>query len=107
MFGDFAAQSIAVMAFLLHGRHAQLRGKAAVVIATAIFAYGGAGGHIYQMIANRDYAANNTGLLLFMDLFIPTVGLALVIWHTAVNRHTADLTDAPTREDNTLTTTGR
>lgn len=103
----FSSLGVAVMAFLLHGRQGQLRGKAAVVIATAVFGYGAAGGHIYQMIANHDYAANNTGLLLFMDLFIPTVGLALVIWHAAASRHATDVTDAVTHQENTLTTTAR
>jgi hypothetical protein len=59
----------------------------ALVIATAIFAYGAAGGHVYQIVVNHDYAVNNSGLLLFMDIFIATVGLALVIWHTVARRH--------------------
>lgn len=99
VFGDFAAKTIgwaqspfqlelafsslgvAVMAFILHGRRTQFRGKAAVVIATAIFGYGAAAGHVYQMVVHHDYAPNNTGLLLVMDIVIPTVGLAFAIWH--------------------------
>ncbi|GAA3617455.1 DUF6790 family protein [Microlunatus ginsengisoli] len=126
VFGDFAAASIgwaqspfqlelafsslgvAVMAFILHGRHAPFRGKVAVVIATAIFGYGAAAGHVYQVIANHDYAVNNTGLLLVMDVAIPTVGLALVVWHAVSPRtgatdaggaSSASGTDAVTRPE--------
>lgn len=109
VFGDFAASSIgwaqspfqlelafsslgvAVMAFILHGRHAPFRGKGAVVVATAIFGYGAAAGHVYQVVANHDYAVNNTGLLLVMDVVIPTVGLVLVVWHGVSRRYGAGL----------------
>ncbi|MCU1407208.1 MAG: hypothetical protein JWQ43_3511 [Glaciihabitans sp.] len=111
VFGDFAAKTIGwaqspfqlelafsslgvgVMALILHGRNAQLRGKVAIVIAMAIFAYGAAGGHVYQMIANKDYSYNNTGVLLFMDIFIPTVGMVLVVWHAIARRTQPDPTD--------------
>lgn len=87
----FSSLGVAVMAFILHGRRAQFRGKVAVVVATAIFGYGAAGGHVYQMVANHDYAPNNTGLLLVMDIVIPTVGLAFVVWHgIALRRSTRD-----------------
>lgn len=107
VFGDFAAQSIgwaqspfqlelafsslgvAVIAFIVHSRGSQLRSKVAIVTATAIFGYGAAAGHIYPVIANHDYAVNNTGLLLVMDILIPTVGIALVIWHTLTRGHDA------------------
>ena len=122
-FGDYAAKTIGwaqspfqlelaftslgmgVAAIILHGVRSQLRAKAALVIATAIFAYGAAGGHIYQMIANRDFAANNSGLLLAMDIVIPTVGLALVIWHGLVRRSEPARTDAVTVAPNLDDTT--
>jgi hypothetical protein len=77
------------MAFILHGRHAQFRGKVAVVVATAIFAYGAAGGHVYQMVVNHDHAPNNTGLLLVIDIVIPTVGIGFAIWHGLALRRVA------------------
>lgn len=104
VFGDVAARSIgwaqspfqlelafsslgtAVVAIMVHGVRGQFRAKAAVVIATAIFSYGAAGGHIYQLIVHHDLAANNIGLLLAMDIVIPTVGLVFVIWHAASRR---------------------
>ncbi|MET0866140.1 MAG: DUF6790 family protein [Nakamurella sp.] len=106
VFGDFAAETIgwaqspfqlelafsslgiAVMAFILHGRTTQLRAKVALIAATAVFAYGAAGGHIYQMVANSDYAKNNSGLLLVMDVVIASAGIALASWHAAARRRT-------------------
>jgi len=112
VFGDFAAQTIGwapspfqlelafsslgvgVMAFMLYGRKSQLRAKAAIVIATVIFGFGAAGGHIYQELVNHDYAANNSGWLLVSDVLLNAVGLALLIWHAVGTRHRADVTDA-------------
>lgn len=84
----FASLGIAVMAFILHGRSTQLRAKVALVAATAVFAFGAAGGHVYQIVVNHDYAVNNTGLLLVMDIVIAVVGIALVGW-TAASRRSA------------------
>jgi hypothetical protein len=112
VFGDYAAKTIGwaqspfqlelamcslgigVMAFILGRRNSPLIGKVAVVIAAAIFGYGASVGHVYQMLVNHDYAANNTGLLLVSDLTINTVGLIFVIWHAVARRHVADTTDA-------------
>jgi hypothetical protein len=112
VFGDYAAASIGwaqspfqlelamcslgigVMAFILGRRTAPLIGKVALVIGVAIFGFGAAGGHIYQMLVNHDYAVNNTGLLLFSDIVINSVGLILVIWHTTACRRETDTTDA-------------
>jgi len=90
----FSSLGIAVMAFILHGPKTQLRAKVAMVAATAVFAFGAAGGHIYQMVANHDNSVNNTGLLLVMDIVIAGVGIALVVWHAAaIRRQDARLSD--------------
>jgi hypothetical protein len=109
VFGDFAAKTIGwaqspfqlelalsslgfgVMAFLLYSERSAFRGKVALVIATVIFGWGAALGHIYQMVVNHDYAVNNTGLLLYSDIAINAVGLAFVLWHAwALRQTTAD-----------------
>ena len=105
-FGDYAAKTIGwaqspfqlelalsslgfgVMAFLLYSERSAFRGKVALVIATVIFGWGAALGHIYQMVANHDYAVNNTGLLLYSDIAINAVGLAFVLWHAWALRQT-------------------
>lgn len=85
----FSSLGIAVMAFILHGRTTQFRAKVALVAATGVFAFGAAGGHIYQMFVNNDHAANNTGLLLVMDVAIALAGIAMVSWVAASRRHAA------------------
>jgi hypothetical protein len=105
VFGDFAARSIGwaqspfqlelalmslgvgVMAIIVHGGRSQLRAKAAVVIASVIFGWGAAAGHIYQLLVNHDHAVNNTGLLLVGDVLIQAVGLGLLLWHAVARRH--------------------
>ncbi len=112
VFGDYAAKTIGwaqspfqlelalsslgigVAAIILSSRKSSFRGKVALVVAQAIFGLGAAGGHIFQMIVNHDYAANNTGLLLAMDIVISLVGLALIIWHAAARRSDPAATDA-------------
>jgi len=88
----FASLGLGVAAIIVHSRHAGLRGKLAVVLIATISGYGAAGGHIYQMIVNHDYAANNTGLLLVMDIVISTVGIAFVAWNAIARRHHASRT---------------
>ena len=38
---------------------------------TAVFAFGAAGGHVYQVLVNNNYAANNSSLLLVMMFCLP------------------------------------
>jgi hypothetical protein len=82
----FASLGLGIAAIIVHGNRADLPGKLAIVLAVSIFGYGAAGGHIYQMIAQHDYAANNTGLLLIMDLIMSTLGIVFVIWHAIARR---------------------
>jgi hypothetical protein len=71
VFGDYAAKTIGwaqspfqlelalsslgvgVMAFLLYSDRSAFRGKVALVIATVIFGWGAALGHVYQMLVDR------------------------------------------------------
>jgi hypothetical protein len=104
VFGDYAAKTIgwaqspfqlelaffslgfAVICFVAYSRGAQFRGKVGVVVAVVIFGLGAAGGHIYQQVVNGDDAVNNTGLLLWGDIVINLVGLALLVWHAIARR---------------------
>ena len=117
VFGDFAAKTIGwaqspfqmelalsslgvgVMAFLLYSPRRAFRGKVALVIATVIFGWGAALGHVYQMVVNHDYAVNNTGLLLWPDIVINAVGLAFVLWHARALRRATTADDVATGTD--------
>lgn len=55
--------------------------RLAAVVGTAGFAWGAAGGHIYQMIKNGNFAPGNAGLMLWMDIFVPAIGFVLLaLW---------------------------
>jgi hypothetical protein len=51
----------------------------ATVIMTSISLLGDAYGHVYEMVVNHDYAPNNTGMLLAMDIIGPVVLIVLLI----------------------------
>ena len=82
----FASLGLGVAAILVHGKRPDLTGKLGVVLMSAIFGYGAAGGHIYQMLVHHDHAVNNGGLLLIMDVVISTIGLLFVTWNAFARR---------------------
>jgi hypothetical protein len=122
VFGDYAAKTIGwaqspfqmelalsslgvgVMGFILYSARSAFRGKVALVIATTIFGWGAALGHVYQLVVNGDRAANNAGLLLYMDILINAVGLAFVVWHAVALRRAAT-TGLPTVRTDALVAT--
>jgi hypothetical protein len=113
-FGDYAAKTIGwaqspfqlelaffslglgVAAIMLHGRTRELISQLAMVLIFTIFGVGAAGGHVYQQLINHDHAVNNGGLLLVMDVVIPAVGIAFVVW-MAIARHRAARVPGDTR----------
>jgi hypothetical protein len=52
--------------------------RAATIIAPAMFLWGAAGGHIYQMIVANNYAPGNIGGVFWTDIFMPIIGFALL-----------------------------
>jgi hypothetical protein len=68
----FASLGFALVGLLAWRGGYELR--LAAVAGPAMFLLGAAGGHIYQMIAHSNYAAGNSGLLLWMDVVIPLAG---------------------------------
>jgi len=53
--------------------------RLAVITYYAIFAYGAALGHIYQMVQYHDFAPGNAGLVFWLDILQPTV-LIILLW---------------------------
>jgi hypothetical protein len=39
---------------------------------------GAAGGHLYQMVTEHNFAPGNAGVVFYMDIVIPLFGLALL-----------------------------
>jgi hypothetical protein len=48
------------------------------VIGPSIFMLGAAVGHVYQMVTAHNFAPGNAGIILYMDIFIPLFGFALL-----------------------------
>jgi hypothetical protein len=82
----FASLGFAFVGFLAWRGGYELR--LAAVTGPAIFLLGAAGGHIYQMIMHNNYAAGNSGLLLWTDILIPLAGfLFLALARPTRNSH--------------------
>ncbi len=72
----FASLGFAVVAFLaFRGCHGL---RIAAVIGPAIFLLGAAAGHVRQMVVAHNFAPGNAGIIFYMDIVIPAIGLALL-----------------------------
>ncbi|MCC6865387.1 MAG: hypothetical protein IT280_04435 [Ignavibacteria bacterium] len=52
--------------------------RMALIISTAAFLWGAAGGHIYEIIAKGNFAPGNAGIMLWTDILLPVFGLVLL-----------------------------
>jgi hypothetical protein len=52
--------------------------RAASVIGPSFFLWGAAGGHIYQMITEHNFAPGNAGVIFWTDIIIPIIGFVLL-----------------------------
>jgi hypothetical protein len=58
--------------------------RLAAIIGPAFFMWGAAGGHLYQMIVNKNFAPGNAGVMFYLDIIMPAIGIALLIaWRRA------------------------
>ena len=53
--------------------------RLAAVLGPACFLWGAAGVHIYQMIATRNFAPGNAGIIFYSDILVPIIGF-LFLW---------------------------
>jgi len=72
----FASLGFAAVGFLAGwcGRDARL----AAILGPALFLWGAAGGHVYEMITADNFAPGNAGTILWTDIFAPVVGFVLL-----------------------------
>jgi hypothetical protein len=71
-----ASLGFAIVGFLAAFRSFDLR--LAAIVGPAVFTLGAAAGHIHQMMAARNFAPGNAGIIFYMDLIIPLFGLVLL-----------------------------
>jgi hypothetical protein len=53
--------------------------RLAAIVGPALFLLGAAGGHIYQIAKAGNFAPGNAGVILYTDIMIPLIGIALLL----------------------------
>lgn len=71
-----ASLGYAVVGFLAF--RGSLGMRAAAVVGPSMFLLGAAGGHIYQMITEHNFAPGNAGIIFYTDILIPIMGFVLL-----------------------------
>lgn len=82
----FASLGFAAVGFVAFPRRTSLLVKFVALLGPAIFLWGDAVGHIYQIAATGNMAAGNAGTILYTDILLPFIGFALLWWHGAEAR---------------------
>ena len=72
----FASLGFAAVGFLAAFRSFDMR--LAAVLGPALFLWGAAGGHIYQMVTAHNFAPGNAGVIFWTDVFLPLIGFVLL-----------------------------
>jgi hypothetical protein len=72
----FASLGFAAVGFLAAWRSFDMR--LAAIVGPALFLWGAAGGHIYQMVTAHNFAPGNAGVIFWTDVFLPLIGFALL-----------------------------
>jgi len=89
-FGDLALGVAAVLCVWIRDRY-----LLAILIVAAISLWGDAFGHIHQEVVNDNHDPDNTGPVLYSDILVPLIGLALYAARERRSKHPA----VPTRYD--------
>jgi hypothetical protein len=72
----FASLGFAAVGFLAFRGSYDLR--LAAVVGPALFLLGAAGGHIYRMVVDNNFAPGNAGIIFYTDILIPALGFFLL-----------------------------
>ena len=71
-----ASLGFAVVAFVAAFRSFDLR--LAAIVGPALFSLGAAAGHVHQMVTAHNFSPGNAGIVFYMDIIVPLVGLVLL-----------------------------
>lgn len=52
--------------------------RLALVVSTSAFLWGAAGGHLYDIFKNENFAPGNAGIMLWTDLLLPVISIILL-----------------------------
>lgn len=72
-----ASLGFAVVGFLAAFQSFDLR--LAAIVGPGLFTLGAAAGHVYQMATEHNFAPGNAGVIFYMDIVTPVVGV-LLLW---------------------------
>lgn len=82
----FASLGFAAVGFLATWRGFDMR--LAAILGPALFLWGAAGGHIYQMVTAGNFAPGNAGVIFWSDVFLPVIGFTLLWLQRKYERET-------------------
>jgi hypothetical protein len=77
--------SIGVLGILCYWRRGDF--WLATVIAFAVWWLGAAFVHIKDIVVSRNYAPNNAGITVYMDILVPLILIALLTYYDRASRH--------------------
>ncbi len=80
----FASLGMSLLGFLGFFRGFEMR--LAAVVSSAAFLWGAAGGHVYQMVTQGNYAPGNAGIIFWSDILAPIIGFGLLYAEARVGR---------------------
>lgn len=74
----YASLGFSAVGLLAYARGFDMR--LASIVGPALFTWGAAVGHIYQLITVRNFAPGNAGVMLYWDILMPVLGALLLWW---------------------------
>ncbi|MGK3952446.1 DUF6790 family protein [Microbacterium sp. I2] len=82
----FASLGFAAVGFLAFPHRQGWMVKLAALLGPALFLWGAAGGHIYQIATAGNQAQGNAGSILYTDILLPLVGFVFLWGYVAAGR---------------------
>jgi hypothetical protein len=89
----FASLGFALVGFYAWRRSFEARFCA--ILGPAMFLWGAACGHIYQIISQHNLAPGNAGSILYTDILLPAIGFILLIWWHKANHPKGNMNVKP------------
>lgn len=74
----YASLGFAAVGFLAFPRRQGWMVKLAALLGPALFLWGAAGGHIYQLVTTGNEAQGNAGSILYTDILLPIIGFVFL-----------------------------
>lgn len=82
----FASLGFAAVGFLAFPRRQGWMVKLAALLGPALFLWGAAGGHIFQLLTAGNEAQGNAGSILYTDILLPIAGFVFLWGYVATGR---------------------